>query len=195
MYTAICYNNDKGDMMSTTFILVRHGEPRYDEIKKDDKYGIAWDFGRLTDDGVEQAKHRAEDNRFSDADLIISSPYTRALETAAIIASKTGLDIRVETNLHEWTPDITYHYSFSPEKQEEIKESVREFFSCEGIKPLHSKLKWEELSHVKDRVMKVLNTYLSCKKVIVVCHGIVINSLTSFGEQIPFCGVREIIVS
>ncbi len=179
-------------MMSTTFILVRHGEPRYDELMVDNQYGIAWDFGRLTDAGIEQALERAKDPRFSDADLILSSPYTRSLETAAIIASKTGLSVRVETNLHEWSPDLTFNYRFGREKEDEIKAVMDEYFTHKGERPVDSKLQWESISNVRKRVMDVLNNYLSYQKVIVVCHGIVMNSVTEFNDKVPFCGVREI---
>ena len=179
-------------MMETTFILIRHGEPRYDEIKKDDQYGLAWDFGRLTDEGVKQALERAKDPLLKDADLIISSPYTRSLETAAIIAGKTGHFVRVETNLHEWAPDLTFQYSFTPEREAEIRALTNEFFSGDGERPQHSKYHYESLSEVRHRVLDVLDRYLTYKKVIVVCHGIVMNALTAFKDHVEYCGVRVI---
>lgn len=42
---------------------------------------------------------------------IVSSPYTRALQTAAAIARKTGLEINVEADLLEFVPDKTYQAS------------------------------------------------------------------------------------
>ncbi len=181
--------------MSTTFILIRHGEPRYDEIQKTETTGLAWDFGRLTDDGVKQALARAKDERLQDADIIISSPYTRALETAGIIASYTKIPLRVETNLHEWSPDVTFNYRFGPEKEAEMRQVMDEFFGGNGERPRDSKLKYESLSEVKGRVHEVLQKYTSYKKVIVVCHGIVMNAMTTFKDKVAFCGVREIELS
>ena len=178
--------------METTFILVRHGEPRYDEIKVDETHGIAWDFGRLTDEGIKQAKERARDSRFSDADLIISSPYTRALETAAVIASYTGLDIRVENDLHEWAPDLTFNYRFGPKQEEEMQAIMTEYFNYKGERPDHSIYHWESVSNVKKRVTHVLSKYTSYHKVIVVCHGIVMDSMTEFDHRYDFCGTAEI---
>lgn len=178
--------------METTFIFVRHGEPKYDEIKKNEAYGLAWDFGRLTDDGVKQAQQRALDERFKDADLIISSPYTRSLETAAIIAGKTGLPVRVETNLHEWAPDLTFNNTYSEERTQQIHQLTKEFFSGDGERPLDSPFNYESLSMVRQRVEDVLNRYTSYKKVIVVCHGIVMNSMTFFKDHVEYCGVRVI---
>ena len=185
---------DLGDDMSTLFILVRHGEPRYDEIQVDDKYGIAWDFGRLTDAGVKQAKDRAKDPRFQDADLILSSPYTRALETAANIASHTGLAIRVENDLHEWSPDLTFNYRFGPERASEMKAVMDEYFQHQGERPVDSIYHWESVSDVKKRVLSVLEKYTHYHKVIVVCHGIVMNSLTTFGDRLDYCETREIVL-
>ena len=49
----------------------------------------------------------AVDARLKTAELIVSSPYTRALQTAAIISRETGLKICIEVDLHEWEPDKT----------------------------------------------------------------------------------------
>lgn len=192
MHTNLCYNGSKVIIMSTTFILVRHGEPRYDEIQVDEKHGIAWDFGRLTDEGVKQARSRAQDPRFADAELILSSPYTRALETAANIASYTGLDVRVENDLHEWSPDLTFKNTFGPERLVEMKKIQQEYFESMGERPEDSIYHWESMSDVKKRVLAVLERYTSYRKVIVVCHGIVINSVTKFRDPLDFCDTREI---
>jgi len=72
--------------MNTHYILVRHGEPRYDEVLQRHYFGMGYDLGKLTENGIAQAEKRAKDPIFDGADLIISSPYTRALQTAAIIS-------------------------------------------------------------------------------------------------------------
>ncbi len=179
-------------MMSTNFILVRHGEPRYDEIMVDETHGLAWDFGRLTDEGIKQVKTLANDARFYNADLIISSPYTRALETAAVIASITGIDIRVENDLHEWSPDLTFNHQFGPEKALEMKEIMNEYFAFQGHPPRDSKFHWEAITAVKNRVLNVLYKYLKYRTVIVVCHGIVMDSLTEFDHRYGYCDTAEI---
>ncbi len=45
----------------TTFFLIRHAEPRYDEITERGIYGIAYNFGKLTDNGILQAHARGKD--------------------------------------------------------------------------------------------------------------------------------------
>lgn len=37
--------------------------------------------------------------------MILSSPYTRALQTAAILSRELNIDLQVEFDLREWQPD------------------------------------------------------------------------------------------
>lgn len=50
------------------------------------------------------------DERLKGADIILASPYTRTLQTAAIISKNTGIPIEVETDLLEWMPDLTFQF-------------------------------------------------------------------------------------
>ncbi len=43
--------------------------------------------------------------------IIVSSPYTRALQIAAIISKNRQLNIKIELDLHEWMPDLSFQYS------------------------------------------------------------------------------------
>ena len=68
-------------------------------------YGFGRSFAPLSEKGIHQAEMTAIDDRLKSAELIISSPYTRALQTASIISRETGLKICVEVDLREWEPD------------------------------------------------------------------------------------------
>ena len=81
--------------------------------------------------GVSQVEATATDERLKSAQLIVASPCTRALETAAIISRETGLKICVEVDLHEWEPDKTNQYTTS----EEAFEMAREFNLYKGVYP------------------------------------------------------------
>ena len=48
-----------------------------------------------------QAEAAARDPRLKNAEFIVSSPYTRALQTAQIISRETGLPVAVDLDLHE----------------------------------------------------------------------------------------------
>ena len=79
----------------TQFYFIRHGEQDWDIIKKHNLSGQAIDLMPLTNIGIEQAKKVAKDTRICKSDIIICSPYTRALQTAYIISKETGIDLNV----------------------------------------------------------------------------------------------------
>lgn len=89
------------------FYLIRHGEPDYSQLLDAGFWGFGRAFAPLSDRGIRQAEIIADDAHLKTADIIISSPYTRALQTAGIISRKTGLNVNVELDLHEWIPDKT----------------------------------------------------------------------------------------
>ena len=171
----------------TKFIFIRHGEPRYDEVMERGYVGMGFELGKLSEKGELQAEKRAKDPILKDAELIISSPYTRALQTAAIISRITGIKLSVENDLHEWNPDTKFIYDY------EVKDSFNEYLSSNGILQKHHQTRFEPYENVKKRVDAVLDKYKNYKKVIVVCHGIVISTVTHFSDVIEHCGLREVI--
>ncbi len=173
----------------TKVLLVRHGEPRYDEVEKKGFFGLGHDFGRLTETGQQQAIERASDERFKDAQLILSSPYTRALQTAAIISRITNISLAVETDLHEWLLDETQTYQV-----DDWGAHWHEYSTSKGVKTPESKYPWESFQSMKNRFEAVLNRYKQYDKIIVVCHEFVLTTQTFFGEKVEFCGVREITI-
>lgn len=72
------------------FYLVRHGEPDYAALEGSAFFGFERDFAPLSKNGIRQARKAAKDERFKNAERIVSSPYTRALQTAQIIAENAG---------------------------------------------------------------------------------------------------------
>lgn len=92
------------------FYLIRHGEPTYDNLMEHGFFGFGRDLAPLTEEGKKHAEITAKDARLKDAALIVSSPYTRALQTAQIISRETGLQVEVELDLHEWVADKYAEY-------------------------------------------------------------------------------------
>lgn len=169
-------------------VLVRHGEPTYDDIRPWGNVGLGYELGRLTDLGIMQAEEVSKEIDLENADLIISSPYTRALQTAAIISKNNGLDVVVETNLHEWLWDITFKF------EGDVADSYNEYIKSKGIRTSDSKYNFEEYETIKTRVYEVLEPYKHLEKVIVVCHGIVISAFTHFNDLIEHCGIRVVTI-
>ena len=64
------------------FYLVRHGKTDYSERNTKIYQGFGVNLSKLSEKGVRQVKETALDDRLKGTDLILSSPYTRALQTA-----------------------------------------------------------------------------------------------------------------
>jgi broad specificity phosphatase PhoE len=170
----------------TTFILIRHGEPRYDEVIERGISGMAYNFGKLSANGILQAKARAKDPLLKDAEFIIASPYTRALQTAQIIASELQLEVEVEHDLHEWLPHL------NPNEVMDGDAAYEEYMKKHGELLNRTAFNYETYENLKKRVQMVLFKYANYKKVIVVAHGIVMSTMTRFDDVIEYCGVREV---
>ena len=164
-----------------TFYLVRHGEADYSEMLEKGFYGFGRSLAPLSPQGVSQAEATAIDERLKSAQLIVSSPYTRALQTAAIISRETGLKISVDVDLHEWEPDKTNQYTTS----EEAFELTREFNLHKGVYPEGQCMKWETLDEVRQRMRKVADKYADYDKVIFVGHGMAFRTLTYIEKMKP----------
>lgn len=170
----------------TKLIIIRHGEPDYSQVTERGFKGHGRDLASLTLAGVEQAKTVASDSRLDDAELIVSSPYTRALQTAAIISRHRDLDINIELDLHEWLPDLTFNYDNDGIVKKAAKECT--MFKGEHVEEIRN---WEKLSTVANRSFKALEKYLNYNKIIVVAHGVVMRQF-KFEKTIPYCGIIEV---
>jgi broad specificity phosphatase PhoE len=168
-------------------VFIRHGEPNYRSCDERGFIGQGRDMAPLTDTGILQAELVSRNNLLKGSAFIVASPYTRALQTAAIISKNTGLDIRVEVDLHEFIPDKTFIYK----GEQESKDLHKDFMNCQGVYPTNETRKWETIEEIINRVVPVLNKYLEYEKIIVVAHGGVIRRFTGVGF-IDYCEVCEI---
>ncbi len=155
------------------FYLIRHGEADYENNGKTIYKGIAINFAPLTANGIEQLKIAANDYRLKDANIILSSPYTRALQSAAILSKELQIDIIVEPNIYEWLEDINCK-EISPK---EGNSRIIEFNKRNGDYPKGDERLWEDNDSLKNRLFSTLKKYIKYKKVIVVCHGMLIHSV------------------
>lgn len=168
-------------------VFMRHSEPDYSFVENRKFIGHGIELAHLSEDGIQMAERASFDSRLDHSGIIISSPYTRALQTAAIISKNRQLSIKVELDLHEWIPDLTYQYS----SHKEASEARKLCFKHNGVRPNDSEVKFENLEDVFNRVKKVLLRYKEYKKIIVVTHGLVIRRF-AFAPDIPYCGILEI---
>ena len=161
------------------FYLVRHGEPDYSEINTKIYKGFGSNMCPLTEKGRYQIKETSNDARLSGADLILSSPYTRALQTASILSKELNTDIIVETDLHEWLANKNYIH----ESDDIADANYEDFHNNKGCYPANSKKDWETFEMMKTRAIAVLEKYKAYEKVIVACHGMLIEAIT--GQHHP----------
>ena len=89
-------------------VFIRHGEPDFNAVDSRGFIGLGREFAPLTSAGIDQAEEASKNLLLKDAEIIVSSPYTRALQTAAVISKNIGLEIAVETDLHEQIFDKTF---------------------------------------------------------------------------------------
>ena len=141
-------------------VFIRHGE--CDKSGADERgfIGLGRDLAPLTARGIEQAQAAAESPLLSGCQLILSSPYTRALQTAAIIAGRTGLELRVELDLHELIPDKT----FQVRGEAEAVALHEDFKRCHGVCPPGENRRWETLEELVRRTRPVLDRLSAMKK-------------------------------
>ncbi len=168
------------------FYLIRHGEPNWQLSLDLGMTGFQANFVGLTERGISQIDETAKNECLKDAELIISSPYPRALQTGQILSRRLNKDLRVEFGLHEWLMDVNLNYPLDPALMEQFQE---EYFRYRGIP--QEGCKWEPADCLRRRALETLGRYSEYSKVIVTCHEIVIRTLTgkdsvNFGEIVPF---------
>lgn len=136
------------------------------------------DFVPLTSAGEVQASALSRDLHSHDVQIILSSPYTRALQTAAILSRKLDKPLHVEFDLREWTPDKNGCFA----TYEKLQAIYQDFNDCDGVYPDGEERVWETRASVTARTMSVLKRFMDHDRVAVVCHGMVIQLLTGCRE-------------
>ena len=167
------------------FYLVRHGKTDYSEKNSGIYQGFGVNLAPLSKKGIEEAEKAAAFIKEQNIDLILSSPYTRAVQTAAVISRRTKADIIIETDLHEWVADTDYKYV----DDETAEKRYKKYIKSNGVYPDGKQKKWESRESLKKRMDRVLARYTEYKKVAVVCHGTIIEAAS--GERLKTGGITE----
>ena len=179
--------------MTTTFYLVRHGQPDWQWAEERRFYGPASTYIPLTAEGVEQIEAAARDPRLREASLILASPYTRTMQSAQILSRRLDLPVTVEWDLHEWLYDRDMKGDLpTPEERFGMEDMTRCFFHYMEYEELAGEDNCETRGMIAQRVLACLRPYEGrAEKIIVVCHEGVIRSLTGqkvveLGQIVPF---------
>lgn len=156
----------------TTLYLVRHGET-VDNVRQ---IMQGQTQGELTEHGVCQAKHVAEDWKDQPLDAVIASDLKRSIDTARIIAELHGLKVQTTPLLRErnWG-DFTGRYI--PDLKGEIWPD-----NVESLENL--------LSRAGEFIAYVKNTYPG-KQVLAVGHGIINKAIQAVYYGKPMSEVQR----
>ncbi|MBD0785590.1 histidine phosphatase family protein [Vibrio sp. Y2-5] len=165
-------------------VFVRHGVPDYSLSDERGMSQLEKDYAPLHRDYIRELHAVAHDIQFENAEVIISSPYTRALQTAEIINRKLGLELFVEHDLREWRADLDGGYVDLQERDRRW----HEYRATLKNKVEPNNVPYESWLELRNRTESVLSRYKHYSKVIVVSHFNVFESLAGYQEQGIGCG-------
>ena len=162
----------------TAIYLLRHGEADYKPVHERQWPGSMADLAPLSPTGSEQVATAADLLGQVGASALVSSPFTRTMQTASIVSCRLTLPIQVEFDLHEWIPDDSFRWH----SHEQVKVFLADFESCGGEWPPGQRRPWEPLSSVRARatvaLAEAVRRMQDAGALIAVCHEMVIRSLT-----------------
>ncbi|TDW23600.1 histidine phosphatase family protein [Kribbella kalugense] len=160
----------------TQIYLVRHGEADYEPIDSRGWPGMAADSAPLSSVGMKQAEELADILGGVRATYLVSSPFTRALHSAAIIGHRLALGVRVDYDLRDWLPD----HSGLWRTVADVHAAKAEFETYDGEWPDGIQRAWEPLSRVRERARAALarHTASTDGPVLAITHATVIRALT-----------------
>lgn len=160
-------------------VFVRHGVPDYSLADERQMSQLEKDYSPLARAGIGDIETLSHDPVFAGATVIISSPYTRALQTAELLNRSYGLDLFVEHDLREWQADTAGGYITLKERDKRWLEYRHDL--KQGL--VSSSTDYECVTSIATRALAILMGYREHKKVIVVSHFNVLESLLGYQEQ------------
>lgn len=162
--------------------LVRHGQPDYSFMNKTSHCSLS-NLAPLTEKGREQALSLRNKMNSIKNSIVISSPYTRALQTAFLATGRE--DIIIDYDFHEWIPDK--NFSINAKEFTEI--------SWNFNSNLSSGVNYETSYELYERMQKALKKY-EAENIVVFAHARLIACyLKGLGREekyLKHCEVYEI---
>jgi len=141
---------------------------------------MATDAAPLTLEGAKQAEAAADLLGGIGATYLVSSPFTRALHSAAIIGHRLALGVRVDYDLRDWLPDSTGSWRGVAD----VRAAQAELEEYDGEWPEGIRRAWEPLSAVRERARAALarHTATTDGPVLAITHEMVIRALAGESE-------------
>ncbi len=158
-------------------VLVRHAEPDYAALPGHGPVydGARRDLAPLSDRGVDQAEYLAATLADWRPALVLSSPYTRTLHTAALLAARLRLPLCVDLGLHDWLPIRDGTSVITPEV---IRQKVVEYDDWKRADRLPAERTWETDDDMRDRLVAAVGRHSAKPALVVVTHEAVIRAAT-----------------
>ncbi|OOE73343.1 histidine phosphatase family protein [Salinivibrio sp. PR6] len=160
-------------------VFVRHGKTDYSLADARQMSQLEKDYAPLQRACIPAIQSLADHPSLQHADIILSSPYTRALQTAEILNRQLQKELFVEHDLREWQADIKGSYIPLSERDRRWIE-YRELFA-NGNEVTNAG--YESATALYRRVTSVLDTYQDYNTIAVIAHFNVIESLVGYREQ------------
>lgn len=169
----------------TTIYLARHGESDWNAANRFQGHSDR----PLTEEGRRQAEALAELVAAENVDTIYSSPLIRALETARIVAARTGLEVSELDDLREVDTG-----SWSGLSRAEVQERFPEGFErwISGGSGWEDGETYEEMG---ERVLRAIRTIAAAHphgRVLIISHGGPIRAVQSAAEGIDLHEYRRL---
>ena len=169
---------------NSKFILLRHSQPK--------SFPHPWiqpHNNPLSEEGIKQANEDLSRLKEKEIDLIYSSPYDRAKQTAQIIGRNLDVEVRVEEALKERQQGDLENHSLSPEEVNKLWEKFREF---KKLPPEEQEKKrpfpgFESDAELLSRTLNCLTKIAdnnSGKTILIVTHESLIKTLLIYLEKI-----------
>ncbi len=152
----------------TTVYLIRHSKAQRIDIPCDD-FQKETENCHLLDEGKEIANSKFSNEVFADLDVLYSSNYARALETAKILGDKYHLENNVDSNLGE------RRYGLGPGESMPEGFERRQLFD-ENYKLPDGESQAEVKKRMYDTLMRIIRENEN-KNIAIVSHGTAISYL------------------
>lgn len=165
-------------------ILVRHGHPDWGATEGTPS--LSPDLVPLTPRGQERLLTCVERLPPQVVQRVVSSPLTRALQSAHILAAALDVPLAVDAGLREWVPDMG---GPGTPGLAGFQSAFDAMVAHGGEWPLGAPQAWEPLSAVRSRTHRALAPYAG-ERVAVVTHAVLIFAMT--GMDVPPGGMVRV---
>lgn len=154
----------------TTVYLVRHSKPlKVNNTFNNDNLQVQNEKSSLSIEGEQIAKDKLNNKEFDKIDVLFSSNYVRAIQTAKYVAEKNNLEINIVSDLGE--------RKFGISSWEELPENFeRKQFLDENYKIGNGESQKEVSNRMYSTIMKILNENKN-KRIAIVSHATAISYL------------------